>query len=160
MKFRKRRGTETELIKGCINKFRGETGFETDKFSLFADKFNKVSIYNGMPVSLANLGALSIGMCIGKFEKDNTFIPSREFMEVIKPTAYVFEITDVINAVNFMKGQNIGNEKKDYMIYTKEKLNFEENALIAIKYKGMVLGVGKFSNGIIINKISKRKKFH
>jgi len=172
MKFRKPNRNEIGLIENCAAHFKGH--FETDKFSLFVDKFNKVFIYNGTPLNLTDLGALSIGLHIGKFEADNTFTPNQEFIDVINPTAYIFEIQDATdhltsfgdfptsleNAINFMKGQDIGNERNDYMIYTEKKLNFEENALIALKYKGMVLGVGKFSKGKIINKISKRKKLH
>ncbi len=158
MKFRKPDGREIELIKNCTDKFKGL--FEPSQFSLFVDKFNKVFIYNGMPLNLTGLGALSIGLYIGKFEVDHTFTPSQEFMDAINPAAYVFEIENTNDAINFMKGQDISNENKNHNIYTKEKLNFEENALIALKYKGMILGVGKFSNGMIINKISKRKKLH
>jgi len=68
-------------------------------------------------------------------------------------------------ALNFIKGQDITNFKSDkdkegYKIYTEEKFNFEENAFIAIKYKDMVLGIGQFTAGKIINKISKREKLH
>ncbi|CEG12604.1 hypothetical protein MSIBF_A2510008 [groundwater metagenome] len=165
MKFRKPDRNEIELIKECITHFKGH--FETDKFSLFADKFNKVFIYNGTPanLNLSNLRALSIGLNIGKLAR-NTFVPTREFVDLINPAARIFEIETMLEGANFMKGWDIYHgtnpecDKEMYKIYIGEKLNLEENTLIAIKYKGMTLGVGKFTTGKIINKISKREKLH
>ncbi len=165
MKFRKPDRNEIELIKECATHFKGH--FETDKFSLFADKFNKVFIYNGTPanLNLSNLRALSIGLNIGKLAQ-NIFVPTREFADLIEPTTHIFEIETKLEGANFMKGWDIYPVtnpecvQEMYKIYTKKKLNFEENTLIAIKYKGMTLGIGKFTTGKIINKISKREKLH
>jgi len=164
MKFRKPDTNEIELIKKCVAHFKGH--FETDKFSLFVDKFNKVFIYNGTPVNLnlSNLRALSIGLNIGKFAR-NTFVPTREFVDLINPTCNIFEVENT-DAIDFMKGLNIYPDtktksgKREYKIYTEKKLNFEENALIAIMCEGMILGIGIFTEGKIINKILKREKLH
>lgn len=164
MKFRKPNRNEIELIKECAAHFKGH--FETDKFSLFADKFNKVFIYNGTPtnLNLSNLRALSIGLNIGKLAR-NTFVPTREFADLINPTRNIFEVENT-NAIDFMRGLDIYPDTKtesgkgEYKIYTEKKLNFEENALIAVRCEGMILGIGIFTEGKIINKISKREKLH
>jgi len=165
MKFRKPNRNETGLINECTAHFKGH--FETDKFSLFVDKFNKVFIYNGTPanLNLADLRMLSIGLNIGKPDK-NIFVPTREFADLINPADNIFEIENQEDALNFMKGWDIyygtkaESGKERYKIYTEKKINFEENTLLVIMSKGMVLGIGKFMTGKIINKISKREKLH
>lgn len=163
MKFRKPDRNEIELIKECAAHFKGH--FETAQFSLFADKFNKVFIYNGTPaLNLSNLRALSIGLNIGKLAR-NTFVPTREFADLINSTCNIFEIENT-DAIDFMRGLDIypntktESGKGEYKIYTEKKLNFEENALIAVRCEGMILGIGIFTERKIINKISKREKLH
>jgi len=159
MKFRKATNQEIELINKIVDGFKGN--FDAEKFFVFVDKFNKVYIYNGnFNLNSANIMAniMSAGLYAGKF-KDNEFIPSDEFIDIIKPKKYVFEIEDKDNAIRFMKGQDISNEAGKYIIHTSKKLDFEENSLIAVKYKHIFLGIGRFNNKIV-NKISKRRKIH
>jgi len=163
IKFRECNENERKSVMECVDKFGGH--FKISQFSLFADQFNKAFIYDGThSLNLTNIQALSIGLNIGKLN-ENAFIPTREFVALIEPTKNIFEIKKHEDALNFIKGQDITNFKSDkdkegYKIYTEEKFNFEENAFIAIKYKDMVLGIGQFTAGKIINKISKREKLH